>query len=87
MTWHAFGAEPGLEPLLALEGTVAERRRPHAGTYRCPVCGHHDHAELSPATEDRIIPCSYCGTPLEVAFRGSESLRLRVQVAREAATK
>lgn len=50
------------------------------GTYRCPVCGHRDAAELR-SEECRIIECSYCDTPLEVWSRGPDSVRFAVQVA------
>ena len=51
------------------------------GTYRCPVCGHRDAAELRPDEPYRIIECSYCDTPLEVWSRGPDSVRFSVQVA------
>jgi hypothetical protein len=51
------------------------------GTYRCPVCGHRDAAELRADDESRIIECSYCDTPLEVTSRGADSARFAVQVA------
>lgn len=51
------------------------------GTYRCPVCGHRDTADL-PADRARVvISCSYCNTPLELSSRGPDSLRFRVQVS------
>ncbi|MGH7482777.1 MAG: hypothetical protein ACRELV_11530 [Longimicrobiales bacterium] len=53
------------------------------GTYRCPVCGHRDVAELESSRESTIIKCSYCETPLEVASRGADSVRFSVQVAAE----
>jgi transcription elongation factor Elf1 len=57
-----------------------------SGTYRCPVCGHRDTADL-PAGEDAVvIPCSYCNTPLEVSSRGPDSLRFSVQVSEQPAT-
>jgi len=55
------------------------------GTYRCPVCGHREEAELSQAEPTRIIECSYCYTSLEVASRGHDSVRFSVQVAEEPA--
>jgi len=54
------------------------------GTYRCPVCGHRDSAELDPAEPSRVLTCSYCKTPLEVSARGSDSVRFSVQVAEDA---
>jgi DNA-directed RNA polymerase subunit RPC12/RpoP len=53
------------------------------GTYRCPVCGHRDGAELTAEQNQRIIPCSYCDTPLEVSMRGTDSVRFSVQVAEQ----
>jgi DNA-directed RNA polymerase subunit RPC12/RpoP len=55
------------------------------GTYRCPVCGHRDAAELSSEETTRIIECTYCETPLEVTPRGHDSDRFAVQVAEEPA--
>lgn len=51
------------------------------GTYRCPVCGHRDAAELGTQEPHRVIECSYCDTPLEVSVRGRDSDRFSVQVA------
>jgi hypothetical protein len=51
------------------------------GTYRCPVCGHRDAAELEPEEPSRVLGCSYCDTPLEVSARGTDSVRFSVQVA------
>lgn len=53
------------------------------GTYRCPVCGHRDAAELEVDEETRVIACSYCSTPLEVMARGPDSVRFSVKVAEE----
>jgi DNA-directed RNA polymerase subunit RPC12/RpoP len=55
------------------------------GTYRCPVCGHRDAAELDAAEPARLIECSYCATPLEVSARGPDSVRFSVTVAEEPA--
>ena len=55
------------------------------GTYRCPVCGHRDAAELSAREAARVIECTYCYTPLEVTPRGPDSVRFSVQVAEEPA--
>lgn len=55
------------------------------GTYRCPVCGHRDAAELNADEAGRIIECSYCYTPLELTSRGADSVRFSVQVAEEPA--
>jgi DNA-directed RNA polymerase subunit RPC12/RpoP len=53
------------------------------GTYRCPVCGHRDAAELEAEEGSRVVACSYCNTPLEVSARGHDSVRFSVQVADE----
>jgi DNA-directed RNA polymerase subunit RPC12/RpoP len=55
------------------------------GTYRCPVCGHRDAAELGAREPARVIECTYCYTPLEVSARGPDSVRFSVQVAEEPA--
>lgn len=51
------------------------------GTYRCPVCGHRDAAEIDTHCSHVVVDCSYCETPLEVAPRGKDSVRFSVQVA------
>ena len=53
------------------------------GTYRCPVCGHRDGAELRRGQPQSVISCSYCDTPLEISARGSDSVRFSVQVAEQ----
>jgi DNA-directed RNA polymerase subunit RPC12/RpoP len=53
------------------------------GTYRCPVCGHRDAAELEADEASRLLACSYCSTPLEVTARGPDSVRFSVRVAEE----
>jgi DNA-directed RNA polymerase subunit RPC12/RpoP len=53
------------------------------GTYRCPVCGHRDAAELETDESSRVLSCTYCDTPLEVSPRGVDSVRFSVQVADE----
>jgi transcription elongation factor Elf1 len=53
----------------------------HHGMYRCPVCGHYDRAHLGPEQPVQLITCSYCETPLEVEYRGRDSVRYSVQVA------
>jgi LSD1 subclass zinc finger protein len=53
------------------------------GTYRCPVCGHRDAAELEIDETSRVLDCSYCSTPLEVMARGADSVRFSVKVAEE----
>ncbi len=66
---------------VAPEGTMAIRSDELYGTYRCPVCGHRDAAELRSDEDCRLIECSYCDTPLEVWSRGPGSVRFSVQVA------
>lgn len=51
------------------------------GTYRCPVCGHRDSAEVSSVELNRVVECSYCYTALEVTPRGNDTGRFAVQVA------
>jgi transcription elongation factor Elf1 len=60
---------------------MAEVQQPRSGTYRCPVCGHRDTADLPAGRDSLVIPCSYCNTPLEVRSRGPDSLRFSVQVS------
>ena len=55
------------------------------GTYRCPVCGHRDTAEIGAEQSARLIECTYCYTALEVSSRGHDSVRFSVQVAEEPA--
>jgi len=57
------------------------REEGHYGTYRCPVCGHRDSAELSPGERVGVIACSHCDTRLEVWLRSPDSVRFSVQVA------
>lgn len=66
---------------------MAEPNQARSGTYRCPVCGHRDVAELAAGQEAIIIPCSYCNTPLEIASRGSDSIRFSVQVSEQSAMR
>lgn len=66
---------------------MVEPTEGRSGTYRCPVCGHRDVAELEAGREAVVLPCSYCNTPLEVSSRGSDSLRFRVQVSEEPAPR
>ena len=69
------------------EDAMAEAKDTRTGTYRCPVCGHRDSAELGRGQESAVIPCSYCNTPLEVASRGPDSIRFKVQVSEQPATR
>lgn len=57
------------------------------GTYRCPVCGHRDAAEIHIATPHHLVDCTYCDTPLEVSPRGRDSVRFSVQVAEAPASR
>lgn len=65
---------------------MARAEQGHSGTYRCPVCGHRDTAELPAGQESSVILCSYCNTPLELSSRGADSLRFSVQVSEQPAT-
>jgi transcription elongation factor Elf1 len=62
---------------------MSEAPQGQSGTYRCPVCGHRDTAELAPGQDSVLITCSYCHTPLEVTSRGPDSLRFSVQVSEQ----
>ena len=64
-----------------------EAKQARSGTYRCPVCGHRDAAELAAGQDSVVIPCSYCHTPLEVASRGPDSIRFSVQVSEQSAAR
>ncbi len=64
---------------------MAEAKEMRSGTYRCPVCGHRDSAELASDQESIVIPCSYCNTSLEVSSRGADSIRFSVQVSEQPA--
>lgn len=66
---------------------MAEATEGRSGTYRCPVCGHRDSAELPDGKDTMVIPCSYCNTPLEVSSRGPDSLRFSVQVSEQPAVR
>ena len=66
---------------------MAQAEQARSGTYRCPVCGHRDVAELEAGHESVVILCSYCKTPLEVASRGPDSLRFSVQVSEQSAAR
>ena len=62
---------------------MATPQHGRSGTYRCPVCGHRDTADLPPGQDSVRILCSYCNTPLNVTSRGPDSIRFRVQVSEE----
>lgn len=66
---------------------MAESKETRSGTYRCPVCGHRDTADLEEGKESMVIPCSYCNTSLEVSSRGADSIRFSVQVSEQPATR
>ena len=66
---------------------MAESIETRSGTYRCPVCGHRDSAELAKDQESKVLSCSYCNTPLEVSSRGEDSIRFAVQVSEQPATR
>ncbi|HLU26534.1 MAG TPA: primase-helicase zinc-binding domain-containing protein [Longimicrobiales bacterium] len=57
------------------------------GTYRCPVCGHRDGAEVPREDPRGQIVCSYCDTPLEVTARSPYDMRFTAQIAEEPATR
>ncbi len=64
---------------------MAESKETRSGTYRCPVCGHRDAADMPVDQESMVIPCSYCNTSLEVSSRGADSIRFSVQVSEQPA--
>ncbi|MFW6331071.1 MAG: hypothetical protein ACOC3J_05030 [Gemmatimonadota bacterium] len=65
---------------------MAGSKETRSGTYRCPVCGHRDSAELEQGEDSAVITCSYCNTSLVVTSRGEDSIRFRVQVSEQPAT-
>ena len=69
------------------EEHMADSKQGRSGTYRCPVCGHRDAAELDEGRESIIISCSYCNTPLEISSRGPDSIRFSVQVSEQPAAR
>ncbi len=64
---------------------MSEASEARTGSYRCPVCGHRDSAELAAGEESAQIRCSYCNTALEVRSRGADSIRLKAQVSEQPA--
>ncbi|MBI4409666.1 MAG: hypothetical protein HY561_08165 [Gemmatimonadetes bacterium] len=66
---------------------MADYRETQYGTYRCPVCGHRDGAEVRGDEPHALVVCSYCETPLEVWARGPDSVRFSVQVAEGSAAR
>jgi transcription elongation factor Elf1 len=67
------------------EESMAKSEERRSGTYRCPVCGHRDTADLPAGHDSMVIACSYCHTPLEISSRGLDSLRFSVQVSEQPA--
>lgn len=57
--------------------------RPETGwhSYRCPVCGHNDEVILAEAPAE-TVPCSHCGTSLELSVRAPDQAAVTVKVAR-----
>lgn len=51
------------------------------GTFRCPVCGHRDGAELERADATRELKCPYCESVLEVHGLGAKSNRFEAKLA------
>jgi len=66
---------------------MSDPKRMRSGTYRCPVCGHRDVAEMEDDRGTLVIACSYCNTPLELSSRGPDSLRFSVQVSEQSALR
>jgi transcription elongation factor Elf1 len=51
------------------------------GSYRCPVCGHRDGAELDSRQLARQVDCSYCGTSLELRAAHEAAHRFAASLA------
>lgn len=49
-------------------------------TYRCPVCGHTDEIQLAGGAAT-TLPCSHCGTALDVVLRAPDEASVAVKVA------
>ncbi len=56
------------------------------GSYRCPVCGHRDLAELAEGEAVGVIRCSHCDTRLRAELRTDDTGRFTVQVAEKPET-
>jgi transcription elongation factor Elf1 len=57
-----------------------ERRASAWHSYRCPVCGHTDEANLEEGPAG-TVPCSHCATPLELQVRSPDQAAVTVKVA------
>jgi transcription elongation factor Elf1 len=51
------------------------------GTYRCPVCGHRDTAEVVADGRARTVICTYCDATLEVSAPSAAAVHFTAQVA------
>jgi transposase-like protein len=60
---------------------MATREPTSHSTYRCPVCGHRDAAEVGSEAQAQRFPCSYCGSDLQVSARDREAVHLSVRLA------
>jgi hypothetical protein len=56
-------------------------REEETHSYRCPVCSHTDGVELRAGGVVRI-PCSHCGTLLELRLETEGSERVSVMLIR-----
>ncbi len=61
---------------------MATPQQSQFGTYRCPVCGHRDGAELAPGQGSGRIQCSYCASALEISAREPGAHGFLTQVAK-----
>lgn len=55
------------------------------GSYRCPVCGHRDGAELDPRELARRVECSYCGTSLDLRATDETAHRFAARLSEASA--
>ncbi|HKJ92918.1 MAG TPA: hypothetical protein VJ957_07105 [Longimicrobiales bacterium] len=62
---------------------ATERSR---GSYRCPVCGHHDMAAVPAGRETTRIQCSHCGTELELTLTAPDAESFSVNVGERPAS-
>lgn len=53
--------------------------QPEWRSYRCPVCGHVDEADMTGATGQ--VVCSHCATELELETRAPDAEAASVKVA------
>ncbi|GMV04293.1 MAG: hypothetical protein AMXMBFR53_05740 [Gemmatimonadota bacterium] len=63
-----------------MEGAPGGTAGPGWHSYRCPVCGHTDEVELA-GEAGGTIPCSHCGTSLDLVVRSPDEASLAVKVA------